>query len=253
MSTEKKLLDIISKITTDKTFQDKVIELYEQESPLKKYAWYNEQPKKENTMVEQKYSYDEFYDLFHTSYKKAIKSTQEVESKHDVDMRRLTNDIFGNTGTICHDYGEGYDDFFTYGQVYYHTHETVCSIKLPYLFTLAESTKAEEYLMEKDIKLDFERGNKIVTNYSDGKKAYRTLDEWESIIFNSPLATSYLEEEDDDLMIEINDKFNPDWIDRKLSDLTCEMSNQIKSLDSLSTHMPALLTMTYDLLETLVK
>ena len=247
MSTEKKLLDIISKITTDKTFQDKVIELYEQDSPLKTYAWYNEQPKKENTMVEQKYSYGEFYDLFADAYKKAIKSTQEVESKHDVDMRRLKN------GTICHDYGEGYDDFFTYGEVYYHTHETVCSIKLPYLFTLAESREAEEYLMEKDIKLDFERGNKIVTNHSDGKKAYRTLDEWESMVFNSPLATSYLEEEDEDLMNEINDKFNRDWIETKLSDLTCEMYNKIKRLDDLSKHMPAILTKAYDLLETLVK
>jgi len=248
MSTEKKLLDIISKITTDKTFQDKVIELYEQDSPLKTYAWYNEQPKKENTMVEQKYSYGEFYDLFADAYKKAIKSTQEVESKHDVDMRRLKNG-----GTICHDYGEGYDDFFTYGQVYYHNHETLCSIKLPYLFTLAESREAEEYLMEKDIKLDFERGNKIVTNHSDGKKAYRTLDEWESMVFNSPLATSYLEEEDEDLMNEINDKFNRDWIETKLSDLTCEMYNKIKRLDDLSKYMPAILTKAYDLLETLVK
>jgi len=207
-------------------------------------------------MVEQKYSYDEFYDLFDIAYNKAIKSTQEVESKHDVDMRSLKN------GTICHDYGEGYDDFFTYGQIYYeeqHTHETVCSIKFPYLFTLAECREAEEYLMSKDIKLDFERGNKIVKNHSDGKKAYRTLDEWEDIVFNSPLANCYLEESplassyDEDIVSEINEKFNPDWIELKLSELTCEFYNKIKSLDHLSSEMPAMLTKAYDLLETLVK
>ncbi len=251
MSTEKKLLDIISKITTDKTFQDKVIELYEQESPLKKYAWYNE-PKKENSMVEQKYSYGQFYDLFDIAYVKAIKSSQEVADEHSVNMRKLKKGTY-----INHDYAESYDDFFTYGQIYIESKSdhTLYHLYLPYLLGDEESdNETTEYLKSKDIKLNYGNGIRcLLVNHSDGKEAYRTLDEWESIIFNSPLTSCYLEESDELFAQEINEKFNPDWIDRKLSDLTCEIYKKIKSLDQLSKEMPAILTKAYDFLETLVK
>ena len=49
-TTEKKLLEIISKITTDEKFQTKVITLYEdyQTENLKKYAWFQQSEQKEN-------------------------------------------------------------------------------------------------------------------------------------------------------------------------------------------------------------
>jgi len=51
-TTEKKLLEIISKITTDEKFQTKVIALYEdyQTENLKKYAWFQQSEQKENDL-----------------------------------------------------------------------------------------------------------------------------------------------------------------------------------------------------------
>jgi hypothetical protein len=58
-TTEKKLLEIISKITTDEKFQTKVLALYEdyQTENLRKYAWFKQSEQKEND-ISSRYNID---------------------------------------------------------------------------------------------------------------------------------------------------------------------------------------------------
>lgn len=235
MNTEKTLLSIISDLTTDKILQDKVIALYQdhkkETSNLRHYAWFLE-PNKETPVYS--YTYTQFYDLFLTAYSDAIKSTRKDVSD-DTNILHLDEGVY-----ITHDYGDGYECFFTYGKIAVEKEgDATLNLRLPsFGWDLPDDKVEVEYLSKKNL---IQKELDDIHNV-DGGVAYRTISEWEDIFFNAPYYPTVVQEVD---LLE-GGGLTEDQ-EYRLSQID-DGFKRIKSLDQLSKEMPYLLTKCYELL-----
>lgn len=243
MNNEKTLLNIISDLTTDKALQDKVMALYQdhknETSKLKGYAWFSE------SIKTPKYTYDEFYDLFLKVYRDAIKSTRQMDHDDPKNMDfyiKKLGDLY-----VTHDYGESYECFFTYGKIGIETvsydpesekftSEDILNLGLPFFGLGFKNDR--DYLSNKNLVCSDEIRN------LNGDIAYRTLAEWEDIFFNAPIVEASVVFEN-----EVQGVYITSEIEKQITSGFAS----IKSLDQLSKEMPALLNLSYSLLENLAR